>query len=61
MLNPICLIKSLWLSLKLGEIVSGHNFIEQPNTPPNVQVLKCETCGHVSIAWDWTGFKGNKK
>ncbi len=53
MRNPICLIRTIYRSLRCWAWVSGCDFIEQDGTPPNVQVLECKTCGYVSVGWTW--------
>lgn len=56
--NPICLWLTLWRSLKCGAHVQGHDYMtSKEKTPPNVHVLECMRCGHVSIAWDWTSME----
>lgn len=60
---PLCFLRGLWLTVTCGGVqkwvwVSGHAYIEDSEpTPPNVQVLRCQNCGHYSVGWDWTGFK----
>lgn len=51
MRNPLCLIRMIWRSLRCRAWVSGCNYVEQDGTPENVQVLQCETCGQLSVAW----------
>lgn len=52
MTHPLCLLRSLWRSLRCGAWVSGHEYHEAKfSTPPNVQILECRTCGAVSIGW----------
>lgn len=32
----------------------GHDYrTDKEKTPPNVHILRCNTCGHVSMAWSW--------
>ena len=52
MRNPICLIRTIWRSIRCMSFVSGCEFktADEP-TPPNVHVLVCKTCGAQSIAW----------
>ncbi len=63
-MNPpslLCLVRSLWYSLYCGAWVSGHQYRTSPEkTPPNVHVLVCETCGHVSVAWAWGSLEDSK-
>ena len=53
--QPLCFLRGCWYTLRYGwpYWVSGHSYVEQPDTPPNVQVLKCENCGNVSVSWSW--------
>jgi hypothetical protein len=50
--NPLCLLRCLYRSLRCRAWVSGHEFREaEYETPANVQVLVCDTCGAESVAW----------
>lgn len=51
--NPLCLFRTIWRSLKCGAWVSGCNYLKDENTPPNVHVATCKTCGHVDFGWTW--------
>lgn len=54
MRNPICLLRTIWRSLRCGVWVMGHNYeTDKEPTPPNVHVLRCRTCGSVSAVWAW--------
>ena len=56
--RPICWWLALWRSGYSGAPVSGHDFkTSDEKTPPNVHVLKCMRCGHVSVAWDWNSLE----
>ncbi len=51
-MSPICILRSIWWSLKTGERVSGHAFVEvQDGQPKCVQILRCCACSKVSVAW----------
>lgn len=45
----ICFIKGIIDSIKTGHIVSGHDYQEIYNNK-DLQILECDTCGHISIA-----------
>lgn len=52
--SPICIVRALWRSLICNVwFVSGHDYVVVEGTPDNVLVLKCETCGHISISWSF--------
>lgn len=60
-MNPICIIRAVWRTLISGQFVSGHDFkTASEKTPPNVHVLECQTCGHVSVAWSRTSMESQK-
>ena len=53
-MNPICLIKSIYRSIRCRAWVSGCDFKEVSYmTPPTIQILECKTCGKISTAWSW--------
>ena len=57
--HPICFLRWVYRSIRCGWRVSGHTFsVDTEPTPPNIQVLKCDTCGHVEVCWDWESFEG---
>ncbi len=61
MRNPICLLRTLWRSLRALEWVSGHEFrTDEEPTPENVHVLRCRTCGEHSVAWSWDSLEAQK-
>jgi hypothetical protein len=43
----ICWLRETWRTVMAGLPVSGHDFVEVYDDG-HVQVLKCQTCGHVS-------------
>jgi hypothetical protein len=52
----ICLVREVWRTIKHWHLVSGHNYVEsQEYLPHNIQILKCKTCGHSSVAWTYLG------
>lgn len=54
MRNPICLFRTIWWSLRCGAFVSGHLYkTDEEPTPPNVHVMRCMTCGKMSVTWSW--------
>jgi len=54
MRNPICLIKTIWRSLRSRAWIMGHKYIEDDEpVPANIQVLRCVRCGYKSTAWTW--------
>lgn len=57
--HPVCFARWIWRSLRCGAWVEGHDYVilDEP-TPENVQVLRCERCGEVSVAWDWGPIAG---
>jgi hypothetical protein len=60
-MNPICLARFVWRSLRCGAWVSGHDYRTHPEpTPPNVHVVVCDTCGHQSVGWSWTSLEQGK-
>lgn len=46
---PLCLIRTVWWSLKAMATVSGHSFIEVHRDRKS-QTLRCEVCGMESTA-----------
>lgn len=53
-MNPICLIRTFWRSLRCGALVMGHDYsTAKEKTPQNVHVVQCATCGCVSVSWSW--------
>jgi hypothetical protein len=61
--HPLCVLRGIWRTIRygFGDLVSGHDFEQSTDpTPPNIQIIECKTCGHVSVAWDWTGFERMK-
>ncbi len=61
MRNPLCLLRALWRSLRCRAWVSGHDYrTDAEPTPANVHVLRCRTCGAVSVAWSWGSMEGEK-
>lgn len=44
-----CEKKNQWS--ELGVILSGHKYVEEDASKYEVQILKCEDCGEVSIGW----------
>lgn len=54
MRNPICLVKTIYRSIKCKALVSGCDFkTSEEETPKNIHILECTTCGKISIAWSW--------
>ena len=52
--HPVCFSRWLYRSIRCMANVDGHNFaIGQEPTPPNIQVLRCRTCGDSRVVWDW--------
>lgn len=55
MRNPICLIKTIWDTLRhapAGTWLDGCDYVEEGTYKDcTVTVLKCERCGAVSIGW----------
>lgn len=50
--RPICWFRDIWRTVKSGMNVSGCDFIQsEVHERCRVEVLRCETCGKVSIAW----------
>lgn len=61
MMHPLCLIRTIWRSLRCFAPVSGHDYAtDDEPTPDNVHVLRCMTCGHVNTAWSWSTMKHAK-
>jgi DNA-directed RNA polymerase subunit RPC12/RpoP len=61
MINPICIIKSIYRTIKCGRLVSGHDFKTiKEKTPQNIPVLECTYCGKTSIAWSWESLESSK-
>lgn len=61
MTSPICVARMIWRSIKLGKWVSGCNSVtDEEETPANVHVLKCKTCGRYSVAWGFNSLEGKK-
>ena len=61
LIRLICFFRGLYRSAYCGAWVLGHNYrtIEE-KTPPNVHVLKCETCGKIDIGWSWGSVEAQK-
>lgn len=52
MRNPLCLIKSIWRSIRVSDMVAGCDYVEETvERGCTVQVLKCKCCGKISVAW----------
>jgi hypothetical protein len=58
--RAICWWRTLYKSFVLhsvgysGDLISGCRWkTDDENTPDNVHVLKCETCGRYDVAWSW--------
>lgn len=49
-MNIICFIRGIFRSIVNFNIISGHNYIEKYDNK-DIQVLECETCGYVSVAY----------
>lgn len=61
MIRLMCGIVGLWRSILAGAYVSGHNYVtSKERTPPNVHVLECEVCGHVTMCWSWSSLEESK-
>jgi hypothetical protein len=60
-MHPLCLLRSLWWSFRAAAPVSGHDYRTDPEkTPANVHILRCELCGHRSMAWSWSSLEHQK-
>ena len=46
----ICFIRGIFRSIITFNIISGHNYKEVYDNK-DIQVLECETCGYVSVAY----------
>jgi len=52
--NPICVFRAIYRSIRCRAWVSGCDFKEVSYmTPPTIQILECKTCGKISTAWSW--------
>ena len=61
MRNPICLLLSIYYSIKHLAFISGHYFqTVDYDTPHNVHVIKCKRCGKVSVTWSWDSLEKYK-
>jgi len=41
--------------------VSGHDMkTDKEKTPPNIHVLKCETCERMDVVWSWDSLEHMK-
>lgn len=49
--RPLCTLRKLVWSLELGAWCDGHAYLELPDTPANIQVLRCQNCDHLNIIW----------
>ena len=54
-MSILCFIKGIFRSILTFNVVSEHDYIEIYDNK-DIQVLKCETCNHISVA-----FKGSDK
>lgn len=53
-MSPLCLMRSIWWSVRAGSLVSGHSYALQApyeGQPKCVTVVKCDACSTHSIAW----------
>jgi hypothetical protein len=51
-MNPLCLLRTWWWSLRIGASVSGCNYVEDvPETLAYVHVLRCRCCGRINVGW----------
>jgi hypothetical protein len=51
-MNPICLLRTLWWSLRTMAPVVGHDFVEDvPEQLAYVHVLRCRCCGRYNVGW----------
>jgi len=46
----VCLIKTIFISIFYGKVISGHDFLEMYSNE-DIQVLFCKKCGFISISW----------
>ena len=46
----MCFIKGIFRSLITLNIVSGHDYVEIYDNK-DIQVLQCENCNHISVAF----------
>lgn len=61
MTSPICIIRTIYRSIRCRRWVSGCEMETAAyRTPPNVHALKCRTCGKDSFAWAWEGIEDQK-
>lgn len=58
-MSPLCAIRELLdvprAFVQRRPVIRGHRYIEQKAEPGQaccIQILKCEACGDVSIAWE---------
>lgn len=50
----LCLLRAVLQSLRCGVPLSGHSYVLQLpeyGQPKCVDILKCSTCGKLSVAW----------
>lgn len=57
-MNPLCWLRTMWRTLWIGAVVSGHHFTtDSEETPDNVHILRCMDCGKISVTWSWESLK----
>lgn len=51
--NPICFFRFVKALFARESFPNGHVYaiVEDENIPENIEIIKCETCGHTSIGW----------
>lgn len=60
-MQPLCILRSLYYSIKSMSLVSGCSYkTDEEPTPENIHVLKCEVCGDKSISWSWDSLEEYK-
>jgi hypothetical protein len=58
MTAPLCILRSVWYSIRARARVSGHAYrLQRPvaGQPACVEILRCEVCGHHSVGWRTCG------
>ena len=58
MRNPICLLLTLWRTLRTGawrngQFVIGCDGLALSDGPENILLTRCRRCGKTDVAWAW--------
>lgn len=53
-LNPICLFREWWRTVRIGARVDGCTYVvDEVHEGCHVAILRCSGCGKTEISWDY--------